>query len=141
MGTLASSGQLRAGLLMYGPWPLSLNRSLVSWCTRSLSVVWIPDADARSGTDSCTKSGSADDTQDEKVPWSREHLLFLKDTWQFLSNSPDIKIFPEHEIYAVLHAAKTPNIAKLVTGGDVESGKMKTQEMAGVLKTHLVWVS
>ena len=103
-------------------------------------MVWIPDADARSGTDSCTKSGSADDTQDEKVPWSREHLLFLKDTWQFLSNSPDIKIFPEHEIYAVLHAAKTPNIAKLVTGGDMESGKMKTQEMAGVLKTHLVWL-
>ncbi|KAH0834976.1 hypothetical protein J3R83DRAFT_10690 [Lanmaoa asiatica] len=93
----------------YGPRPPYQNRSLVSRCTRSLPVVWIPRAGVKCGTNSCTESEPVPDTdlqpgeenseEEDDSPWSRERIVFMKDTWRFLSDLPDIEVLPEHEIY------------------------------------------
>ena len=115
----------------YGPQPPYQNRSLVSRCTRSLPVAWIPKAGVGSA-EACTENhsvlgGNTRPGKDDS--WSQERIVYMKDTWRFLSDSPGVDVLPEHEIYAKLHRAKTPNIPKLVAGADVPNGKTKTQEM------------
>ncbi|CAL1697202.1 unnamed protein product [Somion occarium] len=56
-------------------------------------------------------------------------LVFAKDTWR-----PDTdKIHPEIEVYSKLHAANVPNIATLISGGDVVANgntqRTRTQEV------------
>ncbi|KAG9317721.1 hypothetical protein JVU11DRAFT_1937 [Chiua virens] len=106
-------GMARSGYA-YGPKLTTSNRSLVSRCTRNQPVVWIP------ALDSVVTEG----------PWSQEGKIYMKDTWRFLSNSPDIKVIPEHEIYKELYCHKVPNIPEHVVGGDIEGGKTRTQEFA-----------
>ena len=111
---------------VYGPRPSTQNRLLISRCTRSLPVIWIPTEDENSGTSSC---GELEDKVVEKGPWSEERTIYMKDTWQFLSDSPDVEVMPEHEIYAILHNHGTPNIPEHVAGGDVDGGRTQTQEL------------
>ena len=77
------------------------------------------DADPRPGEDKFV----------EKGPWSEERMIYMKDTWRFLSDSPDVEVMPEHEIYEILHHHQTPNIPEHVAGGDVDGGRTQTQEM------------
>ena len=123
----------------YGPRPPTQNRSLVSRCTRSLPVVWIPTDDVDCGTSTCGEVDSlggrdADprtggDKVVEKGPWSEERTIYMKDTWRFLSDSPDVEVMAEHEIYEILHSHGTPNIPEHVAGGDVDGGRTQTQEL------------
>ena len=57
----------------------------------------------------------------------------MKDTWRFLSDSADIGLMPEHEIYDILHRHGTPNIPEHVAGGDVDGGRTQTQELVDAL--------
>ena len=114
----------------YGPRPPSQNRSLVSRCTRNLPVLWIP-----AGITECKSSGevgavpqSGDDNVTKKGPWCEERTIYMKDTWRFLSDLPNVEVMAEHEIYEILHKHKTPNIPEHVAGGDVEGGRTRTQE-------------
>ncbi|KAF8132577.1 hypothetical protein EV363DRAFT_1328895 [Boletus edulis] len=104
----------------YGPRFPTENRSLVSRCTRSSPVVWIPNEDVLGGTKSCGEPGFHSERkvdehvgQDEvkKGPWSEERVM------------------PEHEIYEILHQHRTPHIPELVIGGDVDGGRTQTQEL------------
>jgi hypothetical protein len=119
----------------YGPRPPTQNRSLVSRCTRSLPVVWIPTEDVNNSTRSCGELGdradprTGEDKVIEKGPWSEERIIYMKDTWRFLSDSPDVEVMAEHEIYEILHAHGTPNIPEHVAGGDVDGGRTETQEL------------
>ncbi|KAF8131843.1 hypothetical protein EV363DRAFT_1583527 [Boletus edulis] len=122
----------------YGPRFPTENRSLVSRCTRSLPLVWIPHEDAFGGTKSCGEPGShSEQNMDQSIgegevkkgPWSEERIIYMKDTWRFLSDSPDVEVMPEHEIYEILHHHRTPNIPELVIGGDVDGGRTQTQEL------------
>jgi hypothetical protein len=125
----------------YGPRPPTQNRSLVSRCTRSLPVVWIPaETDVMNcGTNTCGELGSPGDRDAdprtsqaevvEKGPWSEERIIYMKDTWRFLSDSPDVEVMAEHEIYKILHSHGTPNIPEHVAGGDVDGGRTETQEL------------
>ena len=123
----------------YGPRPPTQNRSLVSRCTRSLPVVWIPTEDVNGGASSCGELGvlgdrdadprSGDDKVVETGPWSEERIIYMKDTWRFLSDSPDVAVMPEHKIYEMLHRHGTPNIPEHVAGGDVDGGRTQTQEL------------
>ena len=54
----------------YGPQPKTTNRSLVSRCTRSRAMLWIPDEDA----------GTADQDKTKKEPRSEERIIYMKDT-------------------------------------------------------------
>ena len=109
------------------------NWLLVSRCTRSLPVLWIP-----AETKSCTKSESSGErdavpqTGDEKVtkngPWCEERIIYMKAIWRFLSDLPDVEVMADHEIYEILHKHKLLNILEHVTGGDVEGGRTRTQE-------------
>ena len=118
----------------YGPRPPTQNRSLVSRCTRSLPVVWIPTEDVNGSTSSCSELNSPSERDADqgagqgKGPWSEERTIYMKDTWRFLSDSPDVEVMPEHEIYAILHCHGTPNIPEHVAGGDVHGGRTTTQE-------------
>ncbi|KAF8125081.1 hypothetical protein EV363DRAFT_1351495 [Boletus edulis] len=121
----------------YGPRPPTQNRSLVSRCTRTSPAVWIPTEVVDSGPRSCGEpeppsEHNADQlsSQDglKKGPWSEVRLVYMKDTWRFLSDLPDVDMRPEHEIYEILRHHKTPNIPELVVGGDVEGGRTRTQE-------------
>ena len=123
----------------YGPRPPTQNRSLVSRCTRSLPVVWIPTEDVNRSTSSCGELGSLGDRDPdpctgedkfvEKGPWSEERMIYMKATWRFLSDSPDVEVMAEHEIYEIFHSHGTPNIPEHVTGGDVDGGRTQTQEL------------
>jgi len=119
----------------YGPRPPTQNRSLVSRCTRNLSVVWIPAEDVISGTrtfhETCERDPDQQTGQEEvkKVPWSEERTIYMKDTWRFLSDSPGVEVMPEHKIYEILHHHGTPNIPEHVVGGDVDCGRTQTQEL------------
>ncbi|KAI9461379.1 hypothetical protein HD554DRAFT_2223615 [Boletus coccyginus] len=115
----------------YGPRPPTQNRSLVSRCTRSLPVVWIPTEDVNGGPSSCSERDADPRTGQEKGPWSEERTIYMKDTWRFLPDSPDVEVMPEHEIYAILHRHGTPNIPEHVAGGDVNGGRTTTQEFVG----------
>ena len=53
----------------------------------------------------------------------------MKDTWQFLSDSPDVEVLPEHEIYKILYENGTPNIPEDVTGGDVDGGRTENCDL------------
>ena len=118
----------------YGPRPPTQNRSLVSRCTRSLPVVWIPTEDVNSSPRSCGELGDRADPRTggdkvvEKVPWSEERIIYMKDTWRFLSDSPDVEVMAEHGIYEILHSHGTPNIPEHVAGDDVDGGRTQTQE-------------
>ncbi|KAI9567163.1 hypothetical protein HD554DRAFT_2024342 [Boletus coccyginus] len=120
----------------YGPRPPSENRSLVSRCTRSLPVVWIPAEDVISGARTFHETDERDPDQRTgqeevmKLPRSEERTIYMKDTWRFLSDSPDVEVMPEHEIYEILHHHGTPNIPAHVAGGDVDGGRTQTQELA-----------
>ena len=123
----------------YGPRPPTQNRSLVNRCTRSLPVIWIPTDDVDCGTSTCGEVDSlggrdADprtggDKVVEKGPWSEERTIYMKDTWRFLSDSPDVEVMAEHEIYEILHSHGTPNIPEHAAGGDVDGGRTQTQEL------------
>ena len=118
----------------YGPRLPTQNQSLVSRCTRSLPLVWIPEVKADRETRSLTSSepsAEQDVHPEEKGPWSEERVIYMKDTWRYLSNSLDAEVRPEHEIYEILHAHKTPNIPDHVAGSDVPGGKTRTQEFLG----------
>ncbi|KAG9317803.1 hypothetical protein JVU11DRAFT_2026 [Chiua virens] len=101
----------------YGPKLTTQNRSLVSRCTRNQPVVWIPTSD------NVVKEG----------PWSQERKIYMKDTWRFLSNSPNIVVMPEHKIYEQLYSHKVPNIPEHVIGGDIDGGKTRTQEFVNAM--------
>ena len=119
----------------YGPRPPTQNRSLVSRCTRSLPVLWIP-AKTKSCTESeCSGEPDADLATVEgnaakKGPWCEERTIYMKDTWRFLSNLLDVQVMPEHKIYEILHKHNTPNIPEHVAGGDVDDGKTRTQSLS-----------
>ena len=122
----------------YGPRPPTQNRSLVSRCTRSLPVVWIPTEDVCRGPSTCGEPGSPSErdadphTGQDKVKkslWSAAGIIYMKDTWRFLSDSPDAEVMPEHKIYEILHSHGTPNIPEHVAGGDVDGGRTQTQEL------------
>ncbi|KAG9317806.1 hypothetical protein JVU11DRAFT_2029 [Chiua virens] len=101
----------------YGPKLTTQNRSLVSRCTRNQPVVWIP------ASDNVVKEG----------PWSQERKIYMKDTWRFLSNSPNIVVMPEHKIYEQLYSHKVPNIPEHVIGGDIDGGTTRTQEFVNAV--------
>ena len=105
----------------YGPRPPTQNRSLASRCTRSSPVYWIPgkDMDQQSGQD-----------KEKKGPWSNPRVIYMKDTWRFLSDLPDVKIMAEHEIYEILHRHGTPNIPEHVAGGDVDGGRTQARDFS-----------
>ena len=123
----------------YGLRPPTQNQSLISHCTHSLPVVWIPSNDVNCGTITSGEPGSlgdrdadpcpGEDEVVEKGPWSEERMIYMKDTWRFLSDSPDIEVMPEHEIYEILHHHQTPNIPEHVADGDVDGGKTQMQEL------------
>ena len=124
----------------YGPRPPTQNRSLVSRCTRSLPVFWIPAVDIDEVAKPCTESSDerdgdlpAGEHKVKKGPWYEEGIIYMKDTWRFLSDLPDVEVMAEHEIYEILHHHKTPNIPEHVAGGDVEGGKTRTQEFVGAV--------
>ena len=56
-------------------------------------------------------------------------MIYIKDTWQFLSDSPDVEVMVEQEIYEILHFHGTPNIPEHVASGDVDSRRTQTQEL------------
>ena len=123
----------------YGPRPATENWSLVSRCTRNLPVVWIPSEGTNKSLGSCEgsspESPSKDNTDQpigaDKVkedPWSERRHAYMKDTWRFLSDSPDVEVLPEHKIYEILRKHGTPNIPEHVTGDDVEGGQTRTPE-------------
>ena len=97
----------------YGPQPPTQNRSLVSRCTRSLPVYWIP---------------STGQDEEKKGPWSEPRVIYMKDTWRFLSDLAAVEAKAEHEIYEILHRHGTPNIPEHVAGGDVDGGRTQTQD-------------
>ena len=68
---------------------------------------------------------------------TEEGIIYMKDTWRFLSDMPDVEVMAEHEIYEILHRHKTPNIPKHVAGGDSEGGKTRTQEFVGAVKPRI----
>ena len=78
----------------YSPRPPTQNRSLVSRCTRTLPVLWIPTEDVNGGTNLWGDRGSlggrdtdphtGQDKAVEKGPWSDERIIYMKDTWRFL---------------------------------------------------------
>jgi len=117
----------------HGPRLPTQNRSLVSRCTRSLPVVWIPADDAIRGTRTFGETGErgADQHPGEeevkKGPWSEERMIYMKDTWRFLSDSPDVEVMPEHKIYEILHHHGTLDIPEHVAGGDVDGGRTQTE--------------
>lgn len=93
---------------VYGPQPPYQNQSLVSWYTCSLPVVRIPKAGVQ-GTRLYTESQPAldadaqpgrDDTKEDKTdPWSKERIVYMKDTWRFLTHRtsksyPNTKFMP-----------------------------------------------
>ena len=122
----------------YGPRPPTQNRSLVSRCTRSLPILWIP-----AGTESCTEPECSSERDADllegnavkKGPWYGERMIYMKDTWRFLSDLPDVQVMPEHKIYEILHEHNTPNIPEHVAGGDVDDSKTRTQEFI-----HAAWL-
>ncbi|KAF8447211.1 hypothetical protein L210DRAFT_981323 [Boletus edulis BED1] len=65
----------------------------------------------------------------ESGPWSEERLLYMKDTWRFISDVPNVEVMPGHEIYKILRHRRTPNIPERVTGGDTEGDRTQTQEL------------
>lgn len=117
----------------YGPKPPTQNRSLVGRCTHSLPVVWIPALDVDGVAKSCSESEpsgerdavlpTGEDIATKKGPWCKEGIIYMKDTWRFLSDLPDVQVMPEHKIYEILHKHNTLNIPEHVAGGDVERGK------------------
>ncbi|KAF8555778.1 hypothetical protein OG21DRAFT_810170 [Imleria badia] len=117
----------------YGPRPPTQNRSLVSRCTRNLPVYWIPVEDVDGDSGSYGQPGEQDaDAQAgqdkaKKGPWSEPRVIYMKDTWRFLSDLPDVEVKAEHEIYAILHEHGTPNIPEHVAGGDVDGGRTQAQ--------------
>ncbi|KAF8548211.1 hypothetical protein OG21DRAFT_789751, partial [Imleria badia] len=119
----------------YGPRPPSQNRSLVSRCTRSLAVYWIPAENVDGATGSYGERDERDaDAQtgqdkEKKGPWSEPRVIYMKDTWRFLSDLPDVDVMAEHEIYAILHDHGTPNIPEHVAGGDVGGGRTQAQDL------------
>ncbi|KAF8447201.1 hypothetical protein L210DRAFT_3641170 [Boletus edulis BED1] len=122
----------------YGPRPPLEDHSLVIQRTHSLPMVWIPTKHMSTRPDSCDGPGSPSERNidpstghdDVEEGWrSEERLIYMKDTWRFLSDLPDVEIKAEHEIYKILHDHQTPNIPKLVAGGDVEGGRTQTREL------------
>lgn len=121
----------------YGPRSRSQIQSLVSRCTRNLPVVWIPNVDIDEENRPCA-SGASDrrstdpdtggDESSKKGPWCEERIIYMKDTWRFLSDEPDTEVMREHEIYELLYAHDTPNIPRNVVGGDVVGGNTRSQE-------------
>ena len=119
----------------YGPRPPMQNRSLVSRCTRSLPVVWIPTEGENGCTSSCGELGSlcdhvpdprtGEDKFAEKGPWSEERTIYMKDTWRFLSDSPDVEVMAEHEIYEILHSHGTPTSQNMSLVGTWTAGGRK----------------
>ena len=108
----------------YGPRPPTQNWSLVSRCTCSLPILWIP-----AETKPCTESKpSGEGNAAKKGPWCEERTIYMKDTWRFLSDLQEVDVMAEHEIYEILHSYNTPNILEHVAGGDVEGGRTRTQE-------------
>ncbi|KAF8546647.1 hypothetical protein OG21DRAFT_1578232 [Imleria badia] len=120
---------------IYGPRPPSQNWSLISWCTRSSPVYWIPAENVDGGTGSCGKLDEPDlDAQTghdngKKGPWSESQVIYMKDTWQFLSDLPDVEVKAEHEIYKILHEHGTPNIPEHVAGGDIGGRRTQVQDL------------
>ena len=120
----------------YGPRPPTQNRSLASRCTRGSPVYWIPgeDVDGGSGTWNQPNERDADQQtgQDErkKGPWSEPRVIYMKDTWRFLSDLADVEVKAEHEIYAILHEHGTPNIPEHVAGGDVDGGRTQARDFS-----------
>ena len=118
----------------YGPRPPTQNRSLASGCTCSSPVYWIPSEDMDGGSGPCGQPSERDADQQtgqakgKKGPWSDPRVIYMKDTWRFLSDLPDVEVKAEHEIYAILHAHGTPNIPEHVAGGDVDGGRTQTQD-------------
>ena len=121
----------------YGPRPETTNWSLVSWCTRSQAMLWIPNEDANDLTPPCEEScflnqRNANQTAGPdkgKKPSSEERIIYMTDTWRFLSTSPDVKVLPEDEIYQILYQHGTPNIPQDVIGGDIENGRTENYEL------------
>ncbi|KAF8546653.1 hypothetical protein OG21DRAFT_1501900 [Imleria badia] len=116
----------------YGPMPPSQNRSLASRCTRSSPVYWIPAEDVDGATGSCDEPDVDVQTghgMGKTGPWSEPRVIYMKDTWRFLSDSPDVEVKSEHEIYKILHEHGTPNIPEHVAGGDVDGGRTQAQDL------------
>ena len=122
----------------YGPRPETTNRSLVSRCTRSQAMLWIPNKDANDPTPSCKEPSSlgqrdanqtARPDKEKKKPSSEERIIYMKDTWRFLSTSPDVKVPPVDEIYQILYKHDTPNIPQDVVGGDIENGRTENYDL------------
>ena len=103
----------------YGPLPETMNRSLVSRCTRSRAMLWIPNEDTK----------TAGQVKATKEPCSEERIIYMKDTWRFLSTSPDVEVLREDEIYQILYKHDTPNIPQDVIGGDVENGRTDNYDL------------
>ncbi|KAF8549298.1 hypothetical protein OG21DRAFT_1500509 [Imleria badia] len=117
----------------YGPRPPTQNRSLVSRCTRSLPAFWIPAEVITSSScgdfDECDAEQPRGRDKMKKGPWSEPRVIYVKDTWRFLSDLPNVEVMAEHDIYEILHRHGTPNIPEHVAGGDVEGGRTQTQDL------------
>jgi len=123
----------------YDPRSPSQNGLLVSRCTRSLPMVWIPAEDVIGDTRTFSETGERDadqytgqDEDDKQGPWSEERIIYMKDTWRFLSDSPGVKPMPEHQIHEIPHRHGTSNAPEHVAGGDVGVGRAQTQELVDV---------
>ena len=126
------------GSYAYGPRPKTKNVSLASRCTRSLPVLWIPTEDVDNRAGSCEEPGflsergvdqTAGQDKAKEEPSSKERVIYMKDTWRFLSDSPDVEVLPEHEIYKILYEHGTPNIPEDVIGGDVDGGRTENCDL------------
>ena len=65
----------------------------------------------------------------KEEPSSKEGVIYMKDTWRFLSDSPDVTVLPEHKIYNILYEHGTPNIPEDVIGGDVDGGRTEIYDL------------
>ncbi|KIJ04883.1 hypothetical protein PAXINDRAFT_103981 [Paxillus involutus ATCC 200175] len=116
----------------YGPRPPYPSRSIIGRTTRTLPVWFIPPPP----TVEQQHIKQETPLKQEEAPacdprWAIERPAYLKDCWRFISLSHPVQ--PEHEIYAMLHDANTPNIPQLVCGGDVGGPGSETDihELAG----------
>ena len=113
----------------HGPWSKTTNRSLVSRCTRSRAILWIPNEDAR----------TVDQDKAKKEPCSEERIVYMKDTWRFLSTLPDVEVLREGQIYQILYEYNTPNIPQDVVGGNIERGRTGNYDLLSD-ETTMEWL-
>ena len=86
----------------YASQPKTTNQSLVSCCTSSGAMLWIPNEDAR----------TADQDKTKKEPRSEEQIVYTKDTWRFLPTSADVEVLREDPIYQILYGHDTPRCSR-----------------------------